>query len=96
MCGGSPLFYMTGRFTGEGVVFYTLVLPSLNRMFRRYIIVVRCLFKMTGRYTGEEEILILSFSPLSFYRFTFGAFPGNLVVGEKTQGRIFYTLVLPL
>jgi len=63
MCGGSPLidlllgfclFYCRGEFTGEEIIFDTLVLPSLNR-FSCVFVILSFVNSRRGDYTGRRS-----------------------------------------
>ena len=67
---------MSGRFTGEEIVVYTLILPSLNRIlwFRFFSIV-----KDVGEIHRRCIFLVLSFSPYETEILDFVHF-GNLCI----------------
>jgi len=64
MCGGSPLCFASGRFTGGSMRITTLVLPSLNRFRYRHCYDRLKRDYMSGRIHRVGDIFLLSFSPL--------------------------------
>jgi len=72
---------MTGRFTGEEMLFVTLVLPSLNRNLR-----ITYHHQYVGEITQERRFFLYSRSPLSEPEIV-GVFTPQLDVGEITQER---------
>jgi len=86
---------MTGRFTGEELVFLYTRSPLSEPVVSIYLLYA-VIFTMTGRFTGEKLVNFYSRSPLSepemgfWFFFSFIYMSGRLHREEE-----FSTLVLP-